>query len=180
MIVSDETIASRAPPPMRTILDHATAERLDLERFVPYRLSVLANRVSHALGCAYHARFGLTIPEWRVMAVLGRYAPASATELGWRTSMDKVKVSRAIAALVARGLVDRATDPADQRMIELRLSAAGRAMHAAIAELALGFERELLSVLDAEERALLDTLLERLHRQVLRQGGEPDEALSGD
>jgi DNA-binding MarR family transcriptional regulator len=142
--------------------------RLNLEHFLPYRLSVLTNRVSQVLAREYHGRFGVTVHEWRVMAVLGRYQPLSATGVGERTSMGKVKVSRAVASMVEKGLLVRQHRPSDHRVLELCLSPAGRRMHAEIAKLALERERELTSVLRAEEHVLLFELLDRLQAQVSR------------
>lgn len=133
-----------------------------LERFVPYRLSVLTNTVSGAIARLYGARFGLTIPEWRVLAVLGRYAPLSAVEVAQRTAMDKVQVSRAVTRLIARGLVDRARDGGDRRRTRLALAAAGRKVHDAIVPIALAKEAELLAGLSRDERRALDRLLDRL------------------
>ena len=96
---------------------HAT---LDLEHFVPYRLSVLSNRVSQTISGIYHQRFGLAVTEWRTMAVLGRYPDLSAGEVAERTAMDKVAVSRALARLVAAGRVDRASHDDDKRRSVLR------------------------------------------------------------
>jgi DNA-binding MarR family transcriptional regulator len=133
-----------------------------LERFVPYRLSVLTNIMSRAIGRIYIKRFGLTIPEWRVMAVLGRYAPLSANEVCERTEMDKVRVSRAVARMRKARLIERAIDGADRRRSALRLSAAGRKIHAAIVPLALAKESEFLTGLNDADRAVLDRLLTRL------------------
>src|SRR6478672_11658564 len=80
---------------------------LDLEHFLPYRLSVLSNRVSGAIAQMYSERFDLGVTEWRVMAVLGRYPKLSAGEVAQRTAMDKVAVSRAVAGLVEAGRVER-------------------------------------------------------------------------
>jgi len=84
--------------------DHAA---LDLDRFLPYRLSVLSNRISQAIAKLYQARFGFGITEWRVIAVLGRYPALSANTVAERTAMDKVAVSRAVAHLLERGLLTR-------------------------------------------------------------------------
>src|SRR5215470_10422573 len=80
-----------------------------LERFLPYRLSVLANLASRALARLYSARFGLSVAEWRVIAHLSRFAPVSANDVATRAAMDKVQVSRAVARLTAKALVERAT-----------------------------------------------------------------------
>ena len=137
--------------------------RLVLEDFLPYRLSVLTNRISHAIARQYGARFGLSIAEWRVMAVLGRFAPASANEVSERTAMDKVRVSRAVARLKRSGLIVAATDEADRRRSALRLSAPGKRIYRRIVPLALGLEAELIGALTPAERVSLDGLLAKLH-----------------
>lgn len=140
----------------------ASPDPFALESFVPYRLSVLSNTVSDAIAALYRRRFGLTIPEWRCMAVLFRFAPLSAGEVAARTAMDKVQVSRAIAALVDKGLALQATDASDRRRSKLALSAAGKRMHDEIVPMARGAEALLLDGLDGAERAALDRLLGRL------------------
>jgi DNA-binding MarR family transcriptional regulator len=135
---------------------------LDLDRFMPYRLSVLSNRVSDAIARRYSERFGLTIPEWRVMAVLGGAPGLSAREVAERTAMDKVQVSRAVAALVAAKRVARALDAKDGRVLRLSLTRAGRAIYDEIVPLALHLEEALLGVLSGEERRALDALVAKL------------------
>lgn len=138
-----------------------------LEAFVPYRLSVLTNIVSRTIGRLYGERFGLGIPEWRVMAVLGRFAPLSSTEVCARTAMDKVRVSRAVDRLRRGGLVEQAVDSRDRRRSRLRLSASGHRMHDSIVPMALAAESLLLDGLSATERRTLDRLLTRLTERAL-------------
>ena len=90
--------------------DLPAAPALILEDYLPYRLSVLSNTVSRALARLYEQRFGLTVAEWRIMAVLARFGPLSANAVCDRTAMDKVQVSRAVARAVDGGLVDRGID----------------------------------------------------------------------
>jgi len=141
---------------------------LDLERFLPYRLSVLSNRISQAIATRYAQRFALGVTEWRVVAVLGRYPGLSAGEVATRTAMDKVAVSRAVARLLERGLVERDTHDDDRRRSVLALSRSGRCIYDEIAPLALDLERRLLSRLDAGERASLDALLDKLGGGIAR------------
>src|SRR5215470_18469539 len=108
------------------------ADALVLEQFLPYRLSVLMLRISNAIARSYERRFRLSVPEWRVMAVLGRFGPLSAVGVGEKTQMDKVRVSRAVSRLVAAGRVSRRTDRRDRRRSILALTASGRAIHARI------------------------------------------------
>lgn len=133
-----------------------------LERFVPYRLSVLTNIVSRTFGRLYGERFGLSIPEWRVMAVLGRFAPLSANEVCSRTAMDKVQVSRAVEKLRRSSLVEHTVDARDRRRSRLRLSAAGLRIHDAIVPMGLAAEALLLDGLSPAEKRTLDRLLGRL------------------
>ncbi len=149
------------------------AQALELEKFLPYRLSVLAQLVSQALHDLYAGPFGLSVTQWRVMAALGRFAPLTASEVGQRIVMDKVAVSRAVAGLMKRGLVERATDRNDRRRASLRLGVRGRAMHARIVPLALDYEERLYKVLNADERRAFDALSDRLfaHAKSLREHG---------
>jgi DNA-binding MarR family transcriptional regulator len=148
------------------------AERtLNLEQFLPYRLSVLTNRVSGAIARRYSERFELTIPEWRVMAVLGGTPGLSAGEVAQRTAMDKVQVSRAIARLAAMRRVQRMTDDRDARVARLSLTAKGRAIYDEIVPLALSLEDLLLQALSPAERASLENLMAKLNRQVHLLGG---------
>ncbi len=137
-------------------------DRLELERFLPYRLSVLANGVSRRLAGLYADRFGLTIPEWRVMAVLGCHPGISADAVRERTGMDKVAVSRAVSRLRDRGFVLRRTSSTDRRRSELSLSAAGARCYRRIVPLARAFEARLVESLSAADLAGLNTLIDRL------------------
>jgi len=136
--------------------------QLDLEHFLPYRLSVLSNRVSGTIARIYTERFQLSITEWRVMAVLGRYPGLSANEVAQRTAMDKVAVSRAVARLLDAGRLDREIHGDDRRRSVLKLSEGGYRIYDEVAPLALEFERRLLDGIDDQERAVLFRLLDRL------------------
>jgi DNA-binding MarR family transcriptional regulator len=140
---------------------------LRLADFLPYRLSVLANTISNTLARDYADRFGVSIPQWRVMAVLGDDPGCSANELVERTRMDKVSVSRAVSGLTAAGRVLRRTDPADRRRSVLRLSASGRSIYEKIVPLARRYERKLLGRLEPTERRALDALIAHLDAAAL-------------
>jgi DNA-binding MarR family transcriptional regulator len=146
--------------------DTADTVDLDLAHFVPYRLSVLSNRVSSAIARTYADRFDLTIPEWRCIAVLGGAPGLSAGEVAQRTAMDKVQVSRAIARLVENKRVARVVDAADGRVARLSLSAKGRAIYDEVAPLALELEAKFLDALSPAERASLDRIMTKLNAQV--------------
>ena len=155
----------------RAMAERASARRgngeteLELERFLPYRLSVLANLVSRALARVYQERFALSVPQWRVIAVLARFPDLSASGVAEKTAMDKVMVSRAVAGLARQGRLVRRLDGADRRRSALRLSARGMAVYRAIAPVALAYERQLLAALPREDRAALDRLIDELSRR---------------
>ncbi|MEQ9643725.1 MAG: MarR family winged helix-turn-helix transcriptional regulator [Alphaproteobacteria bacterium] len=135
---------------------------LALERFLPYRLSVLTNTVSRALARVYQDRFGLSIPQWRVMAALGRFPGLSANEVAEKTAMDKVTVSRAVSGMLDRDLLARVVDTNDRRRASLTLAAAGAAIYAEIVPVARDYERRLAEMLSEEDQAALDRLLDKL------------------
>ncbi len=159
------TIQNTATDPLVSSPDisdaHAT---LDLEHFLPYRLSVLSNRVSQAIANLYAERFAISITEWRVIAILGRHPGLSANALAERTAMDKVAVSRALARLLERGLVQRDTHDEDRRRSVLVLSAAGYQIYDDVVPLALSCERDLLAHFSVDDRQQLDALLLKLEQ----------------
>jgi DNA-binding MarR family transcriptional regulator len=141
----------------------------ELDRFLPYLVNKLGNRLSQELGDVYASRFGISIPEWRVIAHLSQHRDVSVREVFSRVAMDKAKVSRAAARLEMAGLVEKNINPADKRLVALKLTDEGRALSERIAPLALAYEAEVLSALDKGEqetfRHLLARLLARDHKR---------------
>ena len=137
-----------------------------LDAFLPYRLSHVANRVSRAFARRYSAEFGLSIPEWRVLAVLGSFAPISSNEIVARTAMDKAKVSRAVGLLAGKAMISRRAHPTDQRLIRLEFTDKGRAAYEAIVPLARELEARLPDGLAPGERAEQERLLCKLERRL--------------
>lgn len=156
-------------PPMNE--DYAPGD-LVLEEFLPYRLSVLTNRISQTLAGIYQERFGITIPEWRVMAILGRHAPLSSNLIAERGRMDKAKVSRAVSRLLDAGMITRETDPRDNRLLILKLSTRGKRIYAKIAPLALAWEQELMDGLDDQDKKAINRILNKLSARIddMQQG----------
>jgi DNA-binding MarR family transcriptional regulator len=139
-----------------------SADKLHLDQFIPFRLSVLSNVVSMNIARAYAREFDLSIPEWRVLAVLARYPDLSAVEVADRTAMDKVAVSRAVQSLLKARRLARTYDQGDRRRSMLRLSASGRSVYTRVAPLALAYEKKLLATLSAADRQTLDRLMTQL------------------
>ncbi|MCH7636575.1 MAG: MarR family transcriptional regulator [Proteobacteria bacterium] len=137
-------------------------DELILEDFLPYRLSVLSHTISTTIANVYEKRFGVSIPEWRVIAILGRFPDLSAVEVADRTMLDKVAVSRAVTKLIRNGRIDRQFADADRRRSILNLSDEGRQVHDEIAPLALAFEHDLLQGISAEDYDTFNIVIERL------------------
>ena len=135
----------------------------DLAAFLPYRLAVAAARVSARFARQYAAH-GVSIPQWRVLAALGSFGETHATRLTALTTMDKVKVSRAVAGLIEAGLLRRRADGDDARRGLLALTPKGRRLYAALIPLALRMQAELLAELTPEQSTALDQALTRLSR----------------
>jgi len=135
---------------------------LVLDDFIPYRLSVASNEVSEAVSRVYRAMFGLSIPEWRVVAVVGETESLTQQAIGQRTAMDKVTVSRAAIRLEARDLIARRPDPQDGRAHQLNLTDAGRTLYHQVAPRALDLERRLFESFSEDERRVLATMLRRI------------------
>ncbi len=135
---------------------------LELERFLPYRLSILSNQVSQAIASEYQDQFDLSMTEWRVMAVLARFETLSAREVAEHTAMDKVAVSRALAKLVAAGRVDRQRHDEDRRRSVLHLSEEGWRIHSAVAPMAREQEKRMLAELSKAEIDTLARILDKL------------------
>ena len=135
---------------------------LNLKQFLPYQLSIVTNRISASFARLYSGKFNLTVPEWRVMAVLGQQPGLSADEVCGETEMEKVPVSRAVSKLLDKGLLKRDFSGDDRRRSILRLSEAGYAMYAQIVPLALAYETELKATLTRDEQSQLKLLLDKL------------------
>ena len=134
--------------------------------FLPYLMSVTTNAVSDLIAGEYRALYGLKIPEWRVMAVLGDAGAKTQRELVDATRMDKVAVNRACKMLEERGLAARSPNARDGRSHHLELTHAGQAMHAEIMPHALAIEARLFTVLEPAERGQLKDILARLSAKV--------------
>ena len=143
---------------------------LALDAFLPFRLSFTSNLVSEGVARAYQAMFGLSIPEWRLVAVIAEEGGITQAAIGARTRMDKVTVSRAAIALAARGLVERRPHADDRRSHVLALTAAGQGLHRAVAPKALELEAALFADFSADEREQLVTMLRRIDAAALAQG----------
>jgi DNA-binding MarR family transcriptional regulator len=135
---------------------------LELEKFLPYRLVVLSNTVSVKLAAVYAKQFNLTVAEWRVIAIIGRFPEITARDIAERGAMDKVTVSRAVAGLVSAGRLERVGDPADRRRVRLAMTATGREIYRRIVPLARACEQQLLAGLNTADQAALDRLLTTL------------------
>ncbi len=146
----------------RGALPGPDAAPLKLEEFLPYRLNVLASLVSQALSRIYVERYGLGVPEWRVLVTLGEFGVMTGKAVGAHSHMHKTKVSRAVAELEKRKLLTRRANRADLRESFLSLTPAGRTIYEDLAPGALEFARRLIDVVDAADRPAFERAMQRL------------------
>jgi DNA-binding MarR family transcriptional regulator len=145
-------------------------DRLALEQFLPYRLNRLAEVVSRDFSRIYKERYGLTRPEWRLLATLGQYGTMTATEIGAHSAMHKTKVSRAVTALEERRWLTRKADGHDRRVERLTLTKAGENTYRELVPLARAFEDRLLDRLTQEDRRAAVSGLDALERLLEESG----------
>jgi len=149
------------------------ADEFALEDFMPYRLSLLSNTISGGISSAYRKVYDLSVTEWRVVAILGRFPGLTATEITERGAMDKVAVSRAVNRLELRNLVVRGEHGSDRRRVPLVLSEGpGQELFRDVMPRALAYERELLASLTSAEQAEFDRLVKKLQSAAERLNGE--------
>ena len=137
---------------------------LTLERFLPYRLSILSNRISGIVAETYRDKFALSITEWRIMAVLGEYPGASADEVSVKIQIEKSIVSRALQKLLARHLVEREVDETDRRRQNLSLTKTGMEIYKQVVPVSYEYEEQLLECFSQKERETFDKLIDRLYQ----------------
>jgi DNA-binding MarR family transcriptional regulator len=155
--------SSEVRTPLRGEHASQTAPRLDLFKFVPFRLNRLAAEVSAELSSEYQARYGLDIPEWRVLATLGfRNQACNAQYIAHCTRTHKSTISRAVIALMTRQLVERVENSDDRREFALRMTRKGRALYERLIPRLLRKEREIMSCLSAKEQTDFARLLGKI------------------
>jgi len=150
------------------VADEATIEAvakdapLKLEQFLPYQLNVVSSLVSQALSRVYAQRYGIGVPEWRVLVTLGQHPMMTAKAIGAHTHMHKTKVSRAVAILEKRRLLGRRANREDKREAFLSLTAAGRNIYEELAPHALDFAARLTEILTPADREAFNRALAQL------------------
>ena len=145
---------------------------LTLERFLPYRLSILSNKVSAIIAETYHDKFALSITEWRIMAVLGEYPGISADAVSLKTQIEKSILSRAINKLLQRNLIKREFEVNDRRRSILTLTKTGLFVYDEIVPVSYQYERALLECFSKQERAQFSELIDRLYHHADTVSGD--------
>src|SRR3979409_2552477 len=170
----DEAAAAPEQAPGRASAPHEAP--LKLAEFLPYRLHVLASLVSQALSRIYVERYGLGVPEWRVLVTLGQFGVMTGKAIGAHSHMHKTKVSRAVAELEKRKLIGRRANRADLRESFLSLSAAGRAIYEDLAPGALAFMDRLAEVVAIADRPAFDRAVKQLTKRSAELVAEAEDA----
>ena len=140
--------------------------KIDLATFLPYQLTNIATRVSNDFAAVYQTKYGLNIPQWRILANLAQYGQSNAKDLCTQANMDKSTVSRAVKVLIDKGLVKSELNAQDKRAALLVLSKAGQNLYEQIAPDALNWEKQLLSTLTNEECEVLVSIFEKLNNKL--------------
>jgi len=135
---------------------------LILEDFLPYRISLLSNTISGAIARTYQDKFGMSMAEWRIMCILAEYPGISADAVCQRTRIEKSVVSRAVARLLKRKLLNRSFAKSDKRRSCLHLSATGLGVYDEVMPIAKSYEKKLIKRLTKQERQNLSRLLTKL------------------
>jgi DNA-binding MarR family transcriptional regulator len=143
------------------------ARKLRLQDYLPYRLSVAANAVSHLIARAYETRFALKIPQWRLIAVLADEGPLTQQALCGRTIMDKVTVMRAAQGLLRRRLIRRLPNSGDRRSHRLAMTTTGRRLYDQIVPLALSHQARLVAGMERTDIVRLEQMLRQLEQSAL-------------
>jgi len=172
--IEDEIRNDLAGDPAR-LGEHAP---LKLEHFLPYQLNVVSSLVSQALSRVYARRYGIGVPEWRVVVTLGQFGVMTAKAIGAHTHMHKTKVSRAVALLEKRRLIARRANREDMREAFLSLTAAGRTMYEEVAPHALDFAQRLTEILSPADREAFNRALLQLtarSAQLVAEAGRPED-----
>lgn len=160
------------------LLTAMTESRLSLDAFIPYRLSFTSTLVSESIARTYGRLFGISVPEWRVIAWVAQADGITQQDICVRTRMDKMTVSRATASLTKRGLLERMPNAGDRRSHRLVLSGEGRALHAQIAPKALELESRIFSRFEDREVADFVQMLRRIDAAVLDIADQPGQETS--
>ncbi len=156
-----------SPVPLAGKAESAEAV-LDLDGFVPFQLSVTANAVSDVIARAYRNRFGLRVPEWRLLAILAQAPGLTPQQVAVRARLDKITVSRAAKALLARDLIGTRDNADDRRSHRLELTESGRELYGAVVPAALALEAQVLGGLTQAEARMLSGLLARVRAAASR------------
>jgi len=137
---------------------------LQLENYVPYRLSILSNRVSGTIANTYKNKFAISVTEWRIMAVLGEYPGISADDVSAKTQIEKSILSRSVNKLLSRKLIERDIAENDRRRSILQLSDLGQSVYRDIVPISLSYQEKLMGCFNEEEKTKFDEFLTRLYR----------------
>jgi DNA-binding MarR family transcriptional regulator len=160
-------------------MDGYFERQFENEEFLLFRLSSVSRRVASACADVYFAEFGLSVPEWRLMAQIGRFGSISAKDIAEKISMDRVAISRAAGKCLAEGLIQERFSSTDRRSKVLSFTPKGKALYKRVIPRACELANLIEAGLSKREAKMLKTLLEKLDRTVLKikaSPGQTDEA----
>lgn len=151
-----------------------------LDDFLPYQISALSSRLNNLLSKTYSKKYGLSIPEWRVLVHVARRDKMSVRDIHKCVNLEKPAVSRAVAKLETAGLLAKTTSELDHRLVDIQLTKAGFKVLDNITPKALSFEEDLLSAFSHKEKIQLNALMERLHDELDKHPDAAERKLRAD
>ncbi len=151
--------ARKTPTKLRAV---ASGPRAEIRDLISFRIHAVANLLSRGAALRYRRQFGVSLMEWRSIALLGAHQPLSLNELAKHAGLDKSQMSRVVAGLTERGLVLRGLDAADARGVRLSLTRAGLTLYEGLIAAANERNEAFASVLTRAEQVQLDDMLTRL------------------
>lgn len=164
---------SSRPSPRPAAAARPMEEPRTIRDLLSYRIHRLANALSRGAALRYRAEFGVSLMEWRILALLGAFQPMTLKRLAREAGIDKSQASRAVAGLVARGLVQRLPGENDGREVSLRLSPEGERLQRGLMRAARERDAAFRAALGEAERAMFEAALDRLEAEARRLAGMP-------
>lgn len=147
---------------VRAVVDLSQVAGLSVEQFLTYRLNALHIALNRQAGRILDRLSGLSLPEWRVIALLGAGASVNATQIGQISGADQGLLSRTLRSLEKGGLVISERDPSDKRSVKLMLTAKGCAVYDKVLPNMQARQRALMQALNKSEQFAVFSIIDKL------------------
>ena len=177
--LSDSRNRKRTSPRKNPVLGHPVEKPIDLRNTVAFRLLGIASKLTQGFISRYTSQFGIGLPEWRTLGMMGQFGPLPSIRIAELAEMDRGAISRAVAWLEAKDLVRRIDDPTHKRRKIVALTAAGKRLHDRISALAQARQHRVLKLISPAEQETLNGIFEKLDQwadELRSRSSEPRRA----